>query len=241
MLSVSFSLSNFAEWTPITTSSLGYFFSSFSRSGRTWMQLMQHRVQKSRITILPRRSFSLIGPAVFSQATPPSSSGASTRCARVPPRLRRSWKPTGRASATGPSAWTRNTTATAVGIPSPRNRKSQRTNRLLPGAPAFVPGDSGGVIDGLLRRGQRDFGEGRRGLLPDRCLRGIVSYPGPAYPGAISAGRHVSTCWTLPVTCRFTPWLIDPAGGYTLPWTAERAAPNHPARTLRRGTRHGQR
>ena len=57
MLSVSFSLSNLAEWTPMTTSSLGYFFSSLARSGMTWMQLMQQSVQKSRRTILPRRSF----------------------------------------------------------------------------------------------------------------------------------------------------------------------------------------
>src|SRR5690606_19451034 len=53
-----------------------YFFSSFARSGRVWMQLMQQNVQKSRSTTLPRRSFKVIGPAVFSQATPPSNSGA---------------------------------------------------------------------------------------------------------------------------------------------------------------------
>src|SRR5262249_24698086 len=41
------------------------------------MQLMQHSVQKSRTTILPRRSLRRIGPAVFSQPEPLSSSGAS--------------------------------------------------------------------------------------------------------------------------------------------------------------------
>src|SRR5713226_711726 len=43
------------------------------------MQLMQQKVQKSRTTILPRKSFSRMGPAVLSQPMPPSSSGASTR------------------------------------------------------------------------------------------------------------------------------------------------------------------
>src|SRR5690349_17506228 len=40
------------------------------------MQLMQQSVQKSSTTTLPRRSFSRTGPAVLSQAVPPSSSGA---------------------------------------------------------------------------------------------------------------------------------------------------------------------
>src|SRR5262245_31005214 len=71
-----FSLSNLAEWTPMTTSSFAYFFSSFARSGMTWMQLMQHRVQKSRRTTLPLSSFRVSGLPVLSQATPPSSSGA---------------------------------------------------------------------------------------------------------------------------------------------------------------------
>src|SRR5438034_9966295 len=39
---------------------------------------MQQNVQKSSRTNLPRRSLSLRGAAVFSQATPPSSSGAGT-------------------------------------------------------------------------------------------------------------------------------------------------------------------
>src|SRR4051794_31678162 len=64
---------------PMTTSSLGYFFSSLARSGSTWMQLMQQYVQKSSTTTLPRRSLSLTGPAVLSQPTPPSSSGALMR------------------------------------------------------------------------------------------------------------------------------------------------------------------
>ena len=67
----------------MTTSSLGYFFSSLARSGSVWMQLMQQSVQKSRTTILPRRSLSLSGPAVLSQATPPSSSGAGLPASSV--------------------------------------------------------------------------------------------------------------------------------------------------------------
>ncbi len=39
------------------------------------MQLMQQSVQKSRTTILPRKSAILSGLPVFSQATPPSKSG----------------------------------------------------------------------------------------------------------------------------------------------------------------------
>src|SRR5258705_457561 len=78
MLSVTFSFSNLAEWTPITTSSLGYFSSSLARSGRTWMQLMQQNVQKSSRTILPLRSRRRMGPAVFSHATPPSSGSQLT-------------------------------------------------------------------------------------------------------------------------------------------------------------------
>ena len=62
MLSVSFSFSNLGEWTPMTTSSLAYFFSSLARSGRMWMQLMQQSVQKSRRTTLPLRSFELERP-----------------------------------------------------------------------------------------------------------------------------------------------------------------------------------
>ena len=61
-----------AVWTPMTTSSFLYFFSSFARSGRTWWQLMQQYVQKSRRTILPRRSSTWIGPAVLIQPVPPS-------------------------------------------------------------------------------------------------------------------------------------------------------------------------
>src|SRR5262245_52620521 len=76
MLSVDFSLSNLAEWTPTTTSSLGYFFSSRARSGSVWMQLMQQSVQKSSTTMRPRRSSRRRGDAVFSQAMPPSSDGA---------------------------------------------------------------------------------------------------------------------------------------------------------------------
>ena len=36
----------------------------------TWMQLMQHRVQKSSSTTLPLRSFQASGLAVFSHAVP---------------------------------------------------------------------------------------------------------------------------------------------------------------------------
>jgi hypothetical protein len=42
MLAASASFENFAEWQPTTTNgSLAYFSSRASRSGRTWMQLMQ--------------------------------------------------------------------------------------------------------------------------------------------------------------------------------------------------------
>src|SRR4051812_17904402 len=71
-----FSFSNLAEWTPMTTSSLAYFFSSFSMSGMMWMQLMQQSVQKSSRTTLPFRALRLSGLPVLSQAVPPSSSGA---------------------------------------------------------------------------------------------------------------------------------------------------------------------
>src|SRR5262245_12039942 len=71
-----FSLSNLAEWTPTTTSSLEYFFSSLARSGMMWRQLMQQRVQKSRSTTLPFNSLRESGLPVLSQAIPPSSSGA---------------------------------------------------------------------------------------------------------------------------------------------------------------------
>src|SRR6478752_4479437 len=79
MLSLFFSFSNLAEWTPMTTSWLAYFFSSLAMSGIVWMQLMQQRVQKSSRTILPFKSASLIGAPVLSQATPPDSSGAGSR------------------------------------------------------------------------------------------------------------------------------------------------------------------
>ena len=56
MLFGSFSFSNLGLWTPMTTSSFGYFFSNLTRSGISWMQLIQQRVQKSKTTTLPRRS-----------------------------------------------------------------------------------------------------------------------------------------------------------------------------------------
>src|SRR5437762_35508 len=54
----------------MTTSSFLYFSSSFARSGRTWWQLMQQKVQKSSSTILPRSSSRVIGPLLI-QPSPP--------------------------------------------------------------------------------------------------------------------------------------------------------------------------
>ncbi len=72
----------------MTTTSLGYFFSSLTRSGKRCRQLIQHNVQKSRMTILPRRSLSLIGLSVPRNPVAPSKSGARKRCPWAP-RLRR--------------------------------------------------------------------------------------------------------------------------------------------------------
>src|SRR5438876_3454163 len=47
------------------------------------MQLMQQKVQKSRMTTLPRRSRRRKGLAVLSQFTPPCSSGARIRPSRA--------------------------------------------------------------------------------------------------------------------------------------------------------------
>src|SRR5262245_39316923 len=131
MFSDSFSVSNLAEWTPITTSSLAYFFSSLARSGSVWMQLMQQYVQKSSRTILPRRSFSRRGPAVFSQPTPPSSSGA---LARRPPA--------GGSSATlaGAGEASEASHATAARTGKAASSTGQRPKRLRWGA-------GGGVCD----------------------------------------------------------------------------------------------
>src|SRR5438132_10411926 len=76
MFSVSFSFSNFAECTPMTTNSFGYFFSSFFRSGMMCMQLMQPYVQKSSNTTLPLSAASDSGLSVFSQPRSPVNSGA---------------------------------------------------------------------------------------------------------------------------------------------------------------------
>src|SRR5256885_15948311 len=79
MCAVSPSLVNLAECTPITTSASPCLRSRRLRSGRTCMQLMQQYVQKSRTITLPRSSRSDSGRPVFSQPSPPSSSGARTR------------------------------------------------------------------------------------------------------------------------------------------------------------------
>ena len=76
------SASNLAVWTPMTTSSFLYFSSSLARSGRTWWQLMQQKVQKSSRTILPRSSASAIGPELI-QPTPPSRLGRRSWLERV--------------------------------------------------------------------------------------------------------------------------------------------------------------
>src|SRR5262245_53338050 len=160
--SVFFSLSNFAEWTPTTTSSLGYFFSSLARSGSTWMQLMQQNVQKSSKTILPLRSFRRTGPAVFSQATPPSSSGALARC-RV-----------ARATALGEksgSATARPITTTTTAV------TTARPSRTRTGI------SESGDMERLHLVGKNESnGTGRP--LPG-CRRGIVSHERPAQPGLL--------------------------------------------------------
>src|SRR5262249_5768656 len=94
MLLGSFSLSNLGVWTPRTTNSLGCFSSNLTRSGKRCRQLIQHSVQNSRTTILPRRSLSLIGLSEPMVPTAPSNSGALMRsgswaCVRGrPPRVR---------------------------------------------------------------------------------------------------------------------------------------------------------
>src|SRR5262245_32437453 len=166
--SVFFSLSNFAEWTPTTTSSLGYFFSSLARSGSTWMQLMQQNVQKSSKTILPLRSFRRTGPAVFSQATPPSSSGALARC-RV-----------ARDSALGEES------GTATARPAATSAAAARPSRTRTGI-----SESGDMERLHLVGGTEGTGTGRR--TPGR-RRDIVSHGRSAQPGLLddepAAGIH---------------------------------------------------
>src|SRR5262245_48188873 len=60
----------------MTTSSCEYFSSSFLRSGRMCMQLMQQKVQKSSSTNFPFKSRNLIGASVLSQARRSGNSGA---------------------------------------------------------------------------------------------------------------------------------------------------------------------
>src|SRR5512136_134845 len=79
MFSVSFSLSNLAECTPITVRLSLYFCSRYFRSGRMWVQLMQQYVQKSRRTIRPFNSARERGRAVLSQVLFLGNSGALTR------------------------------------------------------------------------------------------------------------------------------------------------------------------
>ncbi len=74
MLSVFFSFSNLGEWTPMTTRTPGYLASSLAISGRVWMQLMQHSVQKSTSTMRPLRSAAAMGRSVLSQSVPPMRS-----------------------------------------------------------------------------------------------------------------------------------------------------------------------
>mmetsp|Transcript_43720 Transcript_43720/g.71068 ORF Transcript_43720/g.71068 Transcript_43720/m.71068 type:complete len:213 (-) Transcript_43720:98-736(-) len=58
MLSESCSLSNFAEWTPITANGSSLYLSSKClRSGNTWRQLTQQYVQKSSSSSFPLSSF----------------------------------------------------------------------------------------------------------------------------------------------------------------------------------------
>ena len=80
MCSLSFSASNLAECTPITTSGSSRWRSSRScRIGSTCMQLMQQYVQKSSTTTCPRNSLIESGRSVFSHAVAPAKSGAWMR------------------------------------------------------------------------------------------------------------------------------------------------------------------
>src|SRR5262245_57854092 len=88
MFSVAFSLVNLAAWTPMTTSSSGNRASSFFKSGRMWMQLMQPYVQKSSRTTLPRSAFSDRGAPTLSHATAPLTSGARNRSGHTAVRFR---------------------------------------------------------------------------------------------------------------------------------------------------------
>ncbi len=71
------------EWTPMITTVSRCFSSSSRSSSRTCRQLMQQKVQKSRMTMRPRRSARVycFSP-VFSQPPLPVSSGARTRARR---------------------------------------------------------------------------------------------------------------------------------------------------------------
>ena len=67
----------------MTTSWFGYFFSNLTRSGISWMQLIQHKVQKSKMTILPRRSLSRIGLSTPIQPVPLGSAGTALAAQRA--------------------------------------------------------------------------------------------------------------------------------------------------------------
>src|SRR5262249_17526474 len=82
-----------------------YFSSSLARSGSTWWQLMQQKVQKSRSTILPRSSASVSGPLLI-QPMPPLKLGPpfwlyeTWRTLGIPPG-----GPSGRRSRSSRVAW----------------------------------------------------------------------------------------------------------------------------------------
>ena len=175
MFSVSFSLSNLAEWTPMTTSSLAYFFSSFARSGRMWMQLMQQKVQKSSRTILPRRSFSRSGPAVLSQATPPRAPAPAP--------------PAGPAETRSAASLHAPATIAAAAWRSPAGRSSQRAPAAAkPGAgPSRRRGNRSRQLSSrehLCGTALRFYGSRReRGMKPANppkptdCVRGLTASP----------------------------------------------------------------
>src|SRR5262245_43125764 len=129
------------------------------------MQLMQQKVQKSSRTILPLRSLRRSGPAVFSQAVPPLSSGAATF-----------WRARSRTGLGGEACGSAPTTrATAA-----RASHAKTTTPTHLSALRRSGGTKGCAIDGLLRDQEEPPGIGARSV---RCLALILGDSAGAAPG----------------------------------------------------------